>query len=71
MLIKHPKDKNLLDVAVAFIIVGAIFTSLGVVWSLVDMATASSDTGFAKLVAGLVIMGLGYIQMQLELIRRK
>lgn len=70
---KKMPEKSFLSVAMAFILVGiGIFAYGGVEW-LVNQMSATTCFFFpgSKVAAGLVVMVLGYIMLELELMRQK
>lgn len=71
---KHYSDKGFGGVAMLFIIIGAIVFTIGVVSWLYNVI--NSTCGFItfpgfKSLAGLLVMGFGYVILELELIRQK
>jgi len=73
MLFKHPKDKPFLGVAMAFIVVGAFLAAYGLVAWLYNYLSAANFVAFPcfKFISGLVVIGMGYIILELELMRGK
>ncbi|MFA6082000.1 MAG: hypothetical protein WC773_01105 [Patescibacteria group bacterium] len=73
MFYRHPREKNFLDVAMAFIVVGAFILTYGIIqWGVnVGNSEVVYNLPSEKIIGGLVVMGLGYIQLQLELIRSR
>lgn len=71
---KYYKDKLFSGVAMLFILIGAIVFTVGLVTWVYNMIigynTAITFPSF-KSIAGLMIMGIGYIILELELIRIK
>jgi hypothetical protein len=71
MFPKNPKEISFYGVGVCIILIGtAIFVFGAVAW----LFNIFQDTGFfmpsAKVMGGLIIMSLGYIKIELELLRR-
>lgn len=66
-------DRSYLAVAGAIILAGAAIFAFGVVAWLVNTAQGATSIAFPsmKVIGGLVIMSLGYIQMELGLLREK
>lgn len=69
---KHD-DKSFVAVAVMFILFGAGIFTFGLISWLVNTTEAVTLIAFPsiKVMGGLVIMALGYIQLELGLLRRK
>ncbi len=69
---KHD-EKSFLEVAIAFILVGAAIFAYGFVGWLINVAQSQTIMALpsAKIVGGVVIMALGYIHLELDLLRRK
>ena len=67
------EDKSFMAVALTFILIGAGVFAFGVVGWLMNWASNAISVAFPslKIMGGLVIMCLGYIQLELGLIRRK
>lgn len=66
------KNKPFYGVALFFIVIGAIifaFSSVSLLFSIYGAGTIVSSP-FAKSIGGLIVMALGYIQLELELLRR-
>lgn len=71
MFPKNPKEISFFGVAILVLLSGAaIFAYGAVAW----LFNVYQDTGFAmpslKIIGGLVVMSLSYIQIELELMRR-
>jgi hypothetical protein len=71
MFPKNPKEVSFYGVGVVIILIGAvIFAYGGVTW----LFNVFRDTNFSmpsgKIIGGLVVIALGYIQIELELMRR-
>lgn len=65
-------SKNFLAVGIAVILAGAVLFAVGIIQTLLVMFTDQSFGWPAfKVIAGIAIISLGYIQLQLELIRLK
>ncbi len=59
-------------VALGFILIGAtIFALGGVEWLFNYFGDYSFHNPLAKFIAGIVVMGIGYIHLELEMIRTK
>ncbi len=68
----HHRTPHFIGVALATIITGAGVTAVGLVqltWNI--FGEMAFNAPFSKVVAGLVIISLGYIHLELELIRTK
>ena len=69
---RKPNGRTFLGVGILLILVGAAITAIsGVEW--VGMLFGFGQFGWpaAKLVGGLIVLALGYIALELELIRLK
>jgi uncharacterized membrane protein YidH (DUF202 family) len=71
MFSKHPKEKTFFGVAMFIILLGVIVLVIGLLqwfynWWYLDYAFAMPS---AKVIGGLIVIALGYIQLELELIR--
>ena len=67
------KDKPFYGVALFLILVGiVIFAVSGISWlfSVYGAGTVIVSSPFTKIIGGLIVMALGYIQLELELLRR-
>ena len=73
MLFRHHKDKSFIAVAVCMILAGIVFFVFGVLGWWVNVAAGQNLIAFPSLKAmgGLMIMALGYIQLELGLLRDK
>jgi len=73
MIHHHPRDKAFTDVAMAIILVGVFIMSYGGVAWLWNWYTGDYvvTMPMMKLVGGLIVMCLGYIVLELELIRER
>lgn len=69
---KH-EDKSFVSVAIAMIFIGAIIFVFGVLgwWVNVSANQTVMALPSSKVMGGLIIMGLGYIQLELGLLRNK
>lgn len=67
------EDNSYVAVALTFIMLGAGVFSFGLVGWLVNTAAEQTMVAFpsVKVIGGLVIMCLGYIQLELGLLRKK
>ena len=66
----NPHEPYFQSVSLALILVGALIFSLGgVEWILNLLADYDFNAPFLKILGGLVVTGLGYIHLELELIR--
>ncbi len=67
------QDKTFVGVAVAFILVGAAIFAFGLVGWLVNSMLEETVNALPsmKVIGGLVVMALGYIQLELGLLRNK
>ena len=73
MLFGKQEDKSFMGVAMLFILTGAIIFVFGAIGWLINSSqqlTIMSEPS-AKVIGGLVIMALGYIQLEIGLLRRK
>jgi len=73
MLFGRHKDKSFLAVAICIILAGVGFFVFGVLSWWVNVAAQENLIAFPslKVMGGLVIMALGYIQLELGLLRDK
>ena len=73
MLFGKRKDKSYVAVAMIMILAGVVFLVFGVLGWWVNVAAEQNLVAFPSLKAmgGLVIMALGYIQLELGLLRDK
>ena len=73
MLFGHRKDKSFLAVAICMILAGVGFFVFGVLSWWVNTAAQENLIAFPslKVMGGLIIMALGYIQLELGLLRDK
>jgi len=69
---KH-EDKSFVSVALTMILLGAAIFAFGIIGWLVNVSQQDLIIAFPslKVIGGLVIISLGYIQLELSLIRRK
>lgn len=71
---KYYKEKLFAGIAIMFILLGAIVFTIGAVTWFYNMIIGSNSIitfpGF-KAISGLLIIGIGYIILELELIRLK
>lgn len=69
---KH-QDKTFVGVAISFILVGAAIFAFGLVGWLVNSMAEMTIMAFPsiKVMGGLVVMALGYIQLEIGLLRTK
>lgn len=69
---EDPK-RSFANVAMAFILVGAAILSYGMVAWIYNVVLEANLIAFPsiKIIGGLVIMALGYIQLEIELLRKK
>lgn len=69
---KH-QDKTFVGVAISFILVGAAIFAFGLVGWLVNSMLDQTVNALPsmKIIGGLVVMALGYIQLELGLLRSK
>ena len=67
------EDKSFVAVALTFILIGAGIFAYGIVGWLMNVASQDMLVVFPsiKVMGGLVIMCLGYIQLELGLLRKK
>jgi len=73
MITKFPKNKTFTGVAMMLILAGAFLLAFGLVAWLINITSGANINSwpFAKVMGGLVILGLGYCVLILELIRLK
>lgn len=73
MIHHHPRTKQFTDVSIAFILVGAFIMSYGAVSWIANYASGTEIVYFpmSKVIGGLIVMGIGYIILELELIRER
>jgi len=73
MGLKSLKERNYENVALLFIIIGLFIFVYGLIGWLVDFLTQTNAVGdaFRKITDGAILTVLGYIQMELELLRHK
>ncbi len=73
MFFGKKQDKSYVSVAMCFILVGAGVFAFGLVSWLMNTASQTTLVAFPslKVIGGMVIMALGYIQLELGLIREK
>lgn len=67
------EDKSFVAVAMTMIIIGAAILAFGLVGWLTNVSANELIVAFPslKVMGGLVIIGLGYIQLELGLLRKK
>jgi hypothetical protein len=67
------EDKSFVAVAMMMIMIGAAIVSFGLVGWLVNISASENIIAFPslKVMGGLVIVSLGYIQLELGLLRKK
>ena len=66
----NPHTPYFYSVAMALIVIGAAFVAIGgVEWILNELGTMSFSFPAVKIIGGLVVAALGYIHLELELIR--
>ena len=73
MWFKKRQDNSYIGVAITFIVIGAAIFAFGLVSWLINMSSGQEVVFVPsmKVIAGLVVMALGYIQLELGLIREK
>lgn len=72
MFNKNRKNVSFFGVGIALILSGAIILSVGaVMWLFNVWGDSSFVMPSTKVIGGLVVMALGYIQLELEWIRTK
>ncbi len=73
MFFHRREDKSFVAVALTFILIGAAIFAFGLVSWLIN--TMQQETLIAlpsvKIIGGLIVMSLGYIQLELGLLRNK
>ncbi len=71
-IFSRSSSKNFLAVAITVILIGAVLLAVGVIQYVLSFFTNQTFGWPAlKIIAGVVVISLGYIQLQLELIRVK
>jgi len=70
---KLDSKKTFYDVALALILAGVIFFAYGVAGGIYNYTVNQICIAFpaAKAIGGLIVMGIGYIVLELELLRKK
>lgn len=73
MFFRKREDHSYVAVAMMFIIAGAFIFAFGTFSYLVNMFASLNFIAFpsVKIMGGLIIMALGYIQLELGLLRKK
>ncbi len=73
MFFHKREEKSFLAVALAIILAGAVIFAFGVVGWLINVGQASNIIALPglKVIGGLIVISLGYIQLELSLLRRK
>lgn len=73
MFFRKHEDKTFVGVAVAFILAGAAIFTFGLVGWLVNSMLSETINAIpsVKIIGGLVVMALGYIQLELGILRNK
>jgi hypothetical protein len=73
MCFKVDPKKNFADVGIALILCGVIFLVYGIVGGVYNLFSQAICVAFpaAKAIGGLIIMGLGYLILELESLRAK
>ncbi len=73
MFFHKREDKSFVAVAMTMIMIGAAIVAFGLVGWLVNVSNAENVIAFPsmKVIGGFVIIGLGYIQLELGLLRKK
>lgn len=73
MLFRKHEDKTFVGVAMSFILVGAAIFAFGLIGWLVNSMVEENINALPslKVIGGLVVMALGYIQLELGLLRKK
>lgn len=72
MFDKNRKNVSFFGIGICLILAGALIFSVGaIMWLFNIYGDSSFAMPSAKIVGGLVIMALGYIQLELEWIRTK
>lgn len=73
MLFRKHEDKTFIGVAMSFILVGAAIFAFGLIGWLVNSMVEENINALpsVKVIGGLVVMALGYIQLELGLLRKK
>ena len=72
MFDKNRKNVSFFGVGIALIIIGASILSVGsVMWLFNIYGDSSFSIPSVKIIGGLVVLALGYIQLELEWIRTK
>ncbi len=73
MFFEKRKEKSFVSVAMTFILIGAAMFAYGLVAWLINVINQNVCFVFPaiKVIGGLIIMALGYIQLEIELFRQK
>lgn len=73
MFFHKREDKSFVAVAMTMILIGAAIVSFGMVGWLINVSNAEVVIVFpsAKIIGGFIIIALGYIQLELGLLRKK
>jgi len=73
MLFGKRKDKSFMAVAIAMILAGVVIFVFGVLGWWINVSASQNLIAFPslKVIGGLVVMSLGYIQLELGLLREK
>lgn len=73
MFFHKREDKSFVAVAMTMILIGAAIVAFGLVGWLVNVSAASVVVVFPsmKVIGGFIIIALGYIQLELGLLRKK
>lgn len=73
MFFRHREDRSFIAVALTMILIGAAIFAFGLVGWLINVSQQEVVMVFpsVKVIGGLVVMSLGYIQLELGLIRQK
>ena len=72
MNFKIKTDITFMGVAMALIIAGAALFAIGLVcWILSACGSFTSSWPGAKIIGGMIVIALGYILLELEIMRRK
>lgn len=73
MFFRKREDKSFVAVALSMILIGAAIVSFGLVGWLVNVSNSEVVVVFPsmKVIGGFIIIALGYIQLELGLLRSK
>lgn len=72
MFPKNPKEAAFYSVALFLIVIGAGIMAFGIVeWLFNALRNSDFFMPSAKIIGGLIVLALGYIQLEIELLRKQ